>query len=252
LTQRLQMEPPAGGRRERPILFSGPMVRALLAGRKTQTRRVLRPQPPTVEDVVTRTGTDFGFYNPATYHEPFLGQSSFKPTTWSVTGPCGVVRDLVGQSDWECPYGAPGDRLWVRETTCRTDWKPGTSGKPADPLDGTVRAYRADYREDELFPAPWEPEWIPSIHMPRWASRILLEVTEVRVERLQDLSVADAVAEGSCTRHPEGVFHLLGEGLLGDARQCFREAWDGLNARRGFGWQANPYVWAITVRRLSP
>ena len=136
--------------KERPILCSAPDVMAILDGRKTQTRRIMKPQP-------NRTWPD-----EVTPH-------------WSVGG----NRTLPGASNpLRCPYGVPGDRLWVREAWRLPD------GAPKGWVD-----YRADDTRDGF-------KWKPSIHMPRWASRITLEVTDVRVERLQDISEADAMAEG--------------------------------------------------------
>jgi len=130
---------------ERPILFSGPMIRAILAGRKTQTRRVAKL-------------TGAGRVKEAGSHR-----------NWHLADPDAVKA---------CPYGTPGDRLWVRETFCDT---------------GCQRAvYRADTAVEN-----WKYRiWRPSIYMPRWASRITLEITDVRLERLQDISEADAAAEG--------------------------------------------------------
>lgn len=154
--------------RERPILFAGPMVRALHAGTKSQTRRVIKPQP-----------------GPRTT-EAFRGADG----VWRFSYP--TARAPVSDGEWDarCPYGAPGERLWVREA-----WAPeqyDTSATTIAELETSVRkpAYRADFRGEPAY------KWRPSIHMPRKASRILLEVTDVRVERLQDISEADAIAEG--------------------------------------------------------
>ena len=185
---------------ERPMLFSAPMVRALLAGTKTQTRRVVKPQPPEF-DHATRQ------------HQRIL-----------------VPR---------CPYGQPGDRLWVREST-------------AEDCIGSASfaRYTADGFTSRL--AWWySKKACPSIHMPRWASRILLEITAVRVERLQDISKADAMAEGlyqdqagrwttwSATKeHRE---HL-------NPIEAYRELWESINGAGS--WGANPWVWAVEFRRI--
>lgn len=142
----------------RPILFSGPMVRAILEGRKTQTRRVVKPQPAHCADL-----------------------------------PMG--KDLTFAS--ACPYGQPGDRLWVRET-----WAVGTlfdyvrpSLLPKPDCESKLAVdYAANPRR--IWHSEDQGRWRPSIHMPRWASRITLEITSVRVERLQDISHKDAIAEG--------------------------------------------------------
>lgn len=162
--------------RERPILFSAPMIRAILDGRKTQTRRAVKD--------------DEG---------PQLGKSY-------------------------CRYGRPGDRLWVRETFC--------SDVVRAPHLPQI-AYRADY--DEI-PAL---RWKPSIHMPRWASRISLEITDVRVERLQHISEEDAVAEG-----------VGGNPTITPcfAAERFRTLWESIN---GIGsWDANLLVWVVSFRRV--
>jgi len=181
--------------KERPILFSGPMVRAILDGRKTMTRRVIKYPAVTVE------------------HDRIIAGRFIDPKTGCVDGQFDVIA---------CPYGQPGDRLWVRETynSC--------GGKPF---------YRAD---GELHP-DWK--WRPSIFMPRWASRITLEITAVRVERLKDITIEDAQAEG-----------VTPLGVEGDGRRwraAFRELWDSLNAKRGHGWGANPWVWVISFKRVA-
>jgi hypothetical protein len=127
---------------------------------------------------------------------------------------------------WTCPYGRPGDRLWVRET-----WS------QLYPYESRRVAYRAD-RETVVAPGvlPW---WRPSIHMPRWASRLTLEITKVRVERLKEITVKDIAAEG--IQEGVGVF----------AYEDFRKLWDSLNAKRGFGWDANPWVWVVEFRLVT-
>jgi hypothetical protein len=139
------------------------------------------------------------------------------------------VRKHNEWHDVKCPYGLPGDRLWVRET-----WGPRiTNGEP-DPRQQYVK-----YRADDVDDSPcdendwheWEDRWRPSIHMPRWASRITLEVTGVRIERLQDISEADARAEG--------VVDTL----------AFEELWDSINGSGA--WDANPWCWCISFKPLA-
>ena len=173
---------------ERPILFSGPMVRALLEGRKTQTRRVMKPQPKGMARLDT-------------------GGS------WPLAS---------GSEFMRCPYGVPGDRLWVRE-----------SWRKADSMTESVF-----YRADEEWNAG--AGWKPSIHMPRWASRLTLEVTGVKVERVQEISERDAVAEGMPPSVPDQA----------TAVEIFEELWDSINEARGYGWSVNPWVWALTFRVL--
>jgi hypothetical protein len=185
--------------KERPIIFSGPMVRAILDGSKTQTRRVMKPQPLSA-------------------------------------GP-GV-----------CPYGRIGDRLWVRET-----WNTvNPEGEPTSILykaDGSVM-----YRPFPSAEAGWKAEqdaesldaqrWNTPIFMPRWASRITLEVTDVRVERVQEISEEDAKAEGVKPDPNERPY-------VEDFREDFEHLWDSINAKRGHSWESNPWVWAITFRKLE-
>jgi hypothetical protein len=191
---------------ERPILFSGEMVRAILDGRKTQTRRVVD-----FKRIAKQTGCT-------------KGRLAYSPTfeSWG-------VFDGNGAADLclvDCPYGAPGDTLWVRETCMIT---------------GTAVSYRAD---GEMLPHFREQgcKWRPSIHMPRWAARILLEVTAVRVERLQEISEADAIAEGcKATHHGDGS----------SATDAYQYLWDSINGKReGCSWDANPWVWVIEFRQM--
>lgn len=196
--------------KERPILFSSAMVLAILANTKTQTRRAIKPQP-----------THFN--------------------------PVGVPRRVVpdgGPSDMiRCPYGQPGDRLWVRET-----FAPRTLGAWSV-LDQHMKPlYRADADRPE-----WKRIWRPSIHMPRWASRITLEITGVRVGRLQDISEADARSEG-CTQNHNGYFwggpHQTG-GMkqMATALQAYQDLWESINGPGS--WDANPWVWVLEFRRLN-
>ncbi|KDR25451.1 hypothetical protein [Caballeronia zhejiangensis] len=226
--------------KERPILFSGPMVRALLEGRKTQTRRVVKLP-----------------------HSNPLGQ--WEPTTiGGLTG--GRTKD--GQTIPEqgaiwhtrtgdclmCPYGAPGDRLWVRETFS-TDFR---NHYPFDDVwyaadddrrneievrDGVKGIYSPEHREHVPF------RWRPSIHMPRAASRITLEITSVRAERLHDISEADAANEGLHMLPASGRYVVQkGEQYFGgadrDARVVFADLWDRINGAGA--WDVNPWVWAVT------
>ncbi len=209
---------------ERPILFSSAMVRAILDGSKTQTRRVAKPQP--ADDI-----------HPHTFpNEKVQGWKS-------------SLRHKHGaQTAHFCPFGQAGDRLWVRETWqthCDQDHV-----TPRDlPHDSAVQ-YPATYDH-------WVSKKRPAIHMPRWASRITLEVTEVRVERLQSISEADARAEGVQRYAP-------GHGFVSDTEVNIDPGWTNFaNYRRGFeaiwgeingpdSWDANPWVWAISFRRVKP
>lgn len=188
----------------RPILFSSPMIRALLAGTKRQTRRLVRMRTPK-----RRSLHDF-----------------------SVGGVC------VGR----CPYGTPGDLLWVRETWCQP-----TS------LDPGPTFYRADYpacvpNQFENVPPADQLVWKPSIHMERPASRLTLRLTDVRVERLQDISEADARAEGcepaAIKVTTDGYVGAVGGGGFITARDSYRALWESLHGADS--WAANPWVWTLT------
>lgn len=240
--------------KERPILFSSAMIRALLDGRKTQTRRLMVPQPP----------------------DGWFGESPDEVREASEFGPgCGTPRWLIVR----CPYGAPGDRLWVRETwntfdpgkDCPVPIAPERWGKRA-PWTGCegdrkiewTAVYRADGELEH--PTDGPARWKPSIFMPRWASRITLEITEVRVQRLQEISEDDARAEGC--RGARGAIGQMIPGPPTTAREDFERLWDSINGSRrrrvwddateerrtvidtSARWEANPWVWALTFRRL--
>lgn len=180
---------------DRPILFSGAMVRALLAGTKTQTRRVVKPD---------------GKYR----------------------------LDLVAPADGgpsRCPYGAPGDRLWVRETWNTFEGWAGYFYAADDHSFGIG----ADDDPDHI--AEHAVRWRPSIHMPRAVSRITLEITAVRVERLQDISEADAWAEGI----PGDLLHRA----QGWAPRAYQFLWEQINGPGS--WDANPWVWVVEFRRVE-
>jgi|SRR6185437_12419449 len=190
--------------KERPILFSGPEVRATLEGRKDQTRRIVKPQPD-ADGLVKMKG---------------------KPW-W---------EDTSGRV-YRCPFGVPGDRLWVKETW-GYDWFD----------EGQMRAhktvvYRADdcaRPKDQGGPAPWHP----SIHMPYWASRITLEVTQVRVQRAQEISEEDAMAEAALEWHDADTSRPF----VHSARMAFRDLWNSIHGPHA--WERNDWVFAITYRRL--
>jgi hypothetical protein len=212
---------------ERPILFSGPMVRAILEGRKTQTRRVVRHQPP----AATREVFTFHHPDPRTHYCAFDGGSLL---------------------DWShpCPHGEIGDRLYVRET-----WQ--HSNHPFGPYESDCLVfYRADYLDDPLGPDLERSadgirrEWRPSIHMPRAAARITLEITGVRVERLQSISESDARAEGVAIEEHHTRGYCAGAYRPPSIR-AFHDLWDSLNAARGHGWDVNPWVWVVEFRRIE-
>jgi hypothetical protein len=212
---------------DRPILFSAPMVCALLAGTKTQTRRVVKPQPP----------PEFVAYNAghaSTLHVP-SGSESF---CWSLGRSDSSQRFWPGMHESVfCPYGQPGDRLWVRETWSHdaTDLE-ACRAAHEDVMAGL--SYGPYYRATEE--APETLRWRSSIHMPRWASRITLEITKVRVERVREMNRGDAMAEGC-------PFANMADGL--DPRDWYSGLWDEINGAGS--WAANPWVWVVSFRRVE-
>lgn len=209
--------------RERPIIFSGDMVCAILEGRKCQTRRVVKNE---LVQLVDRTGHT-GSFN--------ADRSEIVIESWSIP----VTN----------PYGVPGDRLWVREAFFDYD-----SGMPPDsiPIDARIE-YRATPWTHEFADSEDCGPWKPSIHMPRWASRINLEVLNIRVDRLQDISEEDARAEGFSSEGREGslngvpaTVHYL------DPVVWYAHLWDGINGKRGYGWASNPWVWVIEFKMVQP
>lgn len=211
--------------RERPILFSAPMVRALLDGRKTQTRRVVKGDPVFVL--------------------PFIGRDN-QPT--HEFGLC-LTHDRVINKHVRCPYGVPGDTLWVRESFAKV-WR--DECPPATPDDVDIE-YRAD-TDGKAFAGDWpieerdnedRPRWRPSIHMPRWASRITLRVTEVRVERLNEISHDDCWAEGTVCDIHGARKHTCCSGLT----RGYRAIWETINGSGS--WDRNPWVWAVSFERVA-
>jgi len=211
---------------ERPILFSGPMVRAIIDGRKTQTRRVLKPQPPMC---VTR----------------LIGPETYRPVALDRHGDECEGKPVFGVYDENGEFGtslrfAPGDRLWVRETWTHTGDGVWTIANARMALNGCV-SYHADG------PIKGAKYW-PSIHMPREFSRLTLEVTGVKVERLQDTTDEDAIAEGvGPLCHPLGRTDLQWVGTPDVCKapaRAFADLWTGINGPGS--WAANPWVVAIS------
>lgn len=214
--------------RERPILFSGPMVRAILAGTKTQTRRIIKHRHAFITEHTKTTAREASDHD----NMPLI----LRPEDESA-----AKAYLTKHS----PYGVPGDRLWVRETWLYVG--PGSGSE----IDGPIEQARGEnqkpancwYRATPISNLDVGTyRWTPSIHMPRWASRLTLEVTEVRVQRLAEISEEDAWAEG-----------IGGQDcgpLTVDGRVLFASAWDALNGRKA-RWESNPWVWAISFRRLG-
>ena len=207
--------------KERPILFSAPMVRAILDGRKTQTRRVVK-NIPWLPDV-----------NPNfSQARPFVNAGR-----WRMAGSAEMTTDFY------CPFGQPGDRLWVRETF-------GHFERNDQLKAGDEIFYRADGESVDLEP------WRPSIHMPRWACRIELEITAVRVERLQDISEADALAEGAFKAPASGRISdsyatMAIAGIwYATATKWFGNLWRQINGEES--WDENPWVWVVEFKRVQP
>lgn len=201
--------------------MNGAMVRAILAGHKTQTRRAVKGVPL-----------------------EWLDQHQFTPDYVSNPG------------NGLCPMGKPGDQLWVRET-----WRPKTIHSCAMDTcdcDGVGVTYAAD---GEWIPHTWQnpvpDDWympasaargnVPSIHMPRWACRLVLEITDVRLERLQQISEADCLAEGVQQDEANGFDIEFGIHYSNSAVGCFASLWDST----GGDWKANPWVWAVTFKRIE-
>jgi hypothetical protein len=208
------------------------MVRAILNGTKTQTRRVVKPAPETVTNNAI---------------VPWNGNPS-------------ALMALLKEHRGGCPYGQPGDRLWVRET-----WRTGTSLNRLSPNSIASACDEANYRKPWA-PIKYEADGITenadvlkdfggwgktrvSIHMPRWASRLTLEITEVRVERLNEMSGEDAYEEGTQTWVEENL-HLLRDGnKWASQKHAFQALWESINGPGS--WERNPWVWVVGFKRVE-
>ncbi|WP_425469526.1 hypothetical protein [Paraburkholderia azotifigens] len=245
--------------KERPILFSGPMVRALIDGRKTQTRRIVK----------LPHNNRLGVWEPTTIGGPDGGRTASGAT---VPFQAAVWHTRTGDS-LMCPHGQPGDQLWVRESGVKiklaaSDFHIFRHDEPTTLRIGDywveeTRAPGASYnvagcsRESAL--SYREAKVVPSIHMPRWACRLELVIANVRVERVQDINEADAMAEGVESVRNEGEYwkdylrstKRCDEMTCLTARDSFRTLWDSINASRGFGWDVNPWIWALSFRRVE-
>ena len=242
---------------EKPILFNTEMVKAILDGRKTQTRRIVRL---TEFQKAISHGYDWMFRDKR-------GLWNEVPASW-------LLRN-------KCPYGRPGDLLWVRET-----WKPGAwrdDGRiaidykaspeltktpwltipeeyPGKQFDELWEQWTNELRDMGWFPDKngvyqWESgqsplKWRPSIFMPRWASRITLRMTDVWVERVQEISEADVQREGWFFQNHD-LSKRYDPVTMDTARQWFAELWDSVNAKRGFSWDSNPWVWVVEFEKVE-
>ncbi len=208
--------------KERPILFSAEMVRAILDGRKTQTRRILKP-------------------------------GTLKPNVRALRFENCDAAELL--QTHRCPYGAPGDRLWVREASLPDPPLNGWSGDFQ--WDGCGRAWAGvpkRYRKPEhvLYRATWKGgdlKWKPSIHMPRWASRITLEIVSVRVERVQEISEVDAYREGVVIPSHHAFTSNGNPELRNEARTEFQALWHEINGPGS--WERNDWVWVVEFKRVE-
>lgn len=223
--------------KERPILFNADMVRALLDGRKTQTRRIVKPQPP-------ETHSFGGYVIEASSRK---NEGKFK---WGIKKGEYHFADSIYV---RCPYGQPGDRLWVRESFWGCDL-PGYGDQPCVVYDNEWQG--KEYKPEQ--PRPWARKFgrIPSIHMPKDCSRILLEIVSVRVERLQDISEADAMAEGIDL--PEGETYRdyavkpednEGHDYYFCPQDSFISLWEKINGLESC--KANPWVWVVEFKRVE-
>ena len=219
---------------EHPIIFTGPMVRAILDGSKTQTRRVIKPQP-----ACGLAGAYFDKYDDGPQWN-----------WWTLDS-----RVVNSAHIHRCPYGKPGDTVWVKETwqvygystwTCRLE--PFVGYKADDSTRNRVcfqKGPTVPGNEDlpivERFPAVTH-KWRSSRYMPRWVCRLLLRVKSVRVERVQDIGNVDALREG-CNIDWRPAPH--------DPISQFAALWNTINAKRGYGWDKNPHVWVVEFERIG-
>lgn len=209
---------------KKPILFSAPMVRAILEGRKTQTRRIVKPQPPSRYNWNQYDGSEW-FWNDRQGDDDMMG--------WWPSYEFGQ----------KCPYGKVGELLWVRETWRETGSAQMASGSIPKFGNRNQVAYFVDGEHD----GPWRP----SIFMPRWASRITLKITDVRVQRLQDISESDAIAEGIEQEDGHWKDYLDGDSSYAtSAIFSYKSLWQSINGADS--WDANPWVWVIEFKRLQP
>lgn len=217
---------------ERPVLFNGEMVRAILAGRKTQTRR---PVVPTSRDGrLSMIGDEWRFVSS---RDTFTGAIDYERGEWCWQNRDDIKRVLVER----CPLGQPGDRLWVRETW---DADYPTVRYGADNMFRIIELEEHRQQLIKLFDTQ-RGEWRPSIHMPRWASRITLEITDVRVQRVQEISEEDARSEGL-----DSVPEQWRGGFAESYREQFGRLWSSIYGAES--WDQNAWVWAVTFRRVEP
>ena len=213
--------------RKRPIIMGYESVRAILEERKTQSRRVIKPQPKFIDSL----------------NVPFKTDDA---------NPKGIIN---------CPYGKVGDRLWVRETWgvgCRPDpnsgWVDGIEYKADESYLDDIESLPLRVIDDQDLEKYQRDGWNSPIFMPRWASRITLEITDIRVERVQDITEEDAILEGISR---DFAYECNGwvpsytdpdSGGYADYIAAYRTLWDYLNAKRGYPWESNPWVWVVSFK----
>lgn len=201
-----------------PGTFSDAMIRAILAGKKTQDRRVIKPQPQKNDAPARPYNTPEGKW------------------AWVLETGMGVSGTFTS------PFGRPGDRFWVPECfEIGHESGHGNAYTLLRPSGASECDGKVFYRADDAVPSP--PTWRTSSHMPRWASRIVVEVTGVRVERVQEISTGDITAEGVDNGKSNPTMGRRHDAMQ---RRALQDLWDLLNAKRGFGWNENPWVWVPT------
>lgn len=250
--------------KEKPILFSAPMINAIMAGNKTQTRRLVKWKPRDMGFNLAFSGMVAGCY------------ANENPTSgYVLRSRSGDVGMCWNDRTWPafCPYGAPGDTLWVRETWYCDDYTAGDLAAarvgyvgegPSD--EDIVKKWKSalDFRATHdcgSYEAgcPCSDEdgrsgWRPSIFMPRWASRLTLEVLSVRVERLMSITDQDTLAEGVERATPDGYVFGTDDGKsspAGTPRSAFKLGWDTINGARA-PWETNPWVWVVSFKDVTP
>ena len=218
---------------ERPIIFGAESVRAILDGRKTQTRRVVKPQPR------------FTHYLQPMFGASPDGHTFGEPGLWREVGP---DYPDCGEDDRRCPFGAVGDRLWCRETFSRPYVATEHDHGCIYLADGPDHVTSLDQRKRNW--GKGDGAWMSPIFMPRNVSRLTLEVTNVRVERLQEMPYGDIRREGvGCPTHDfESGFCTS---ACGDLVREWIRSWDALNAKRGFPWAESPWVWVIDFQMVA-
>lgn len=233
--------------RELPIPFSTPMVRAILDGNKTMTRRIVKPQPP--DEAKTLCG-------PKTY-EPIAIDKDGEMYPGS---PIYGAYDENGEWGTKCPY-QPGDHLYVRETwrCVKYDNMDGDLNYGVEFKDGTRKYFKFDDSEryHQFGKYALKKGWQPSIYLPKEAARIWLEVTNVRVERLQEISQKDIEFEGIWHYSQEYreeicIWRDCAEAIRNRRTKYFKKLWDGINLKRGYGWDTNPWVWVVSFKKVTP